>query len=129
MPAYISGCLNLRGTVIPVVDLRPKFSANPSDEDTIDCIVDTEVQLGGDKLLMGLVVDSVDEVTSLKRSNLEPAPEVGGGPDTKFISSTGKVKDRLVVLLDIDRVIAANTLLAMKNSVEGLDPDIAVSYQ
>lgn len=96
MPDYISGCLNLRGTVIPVVDLRTKFSANPSDEDTIDCIVVTEVHLGGGKLLTGLVVDSVDEAISLKRSDLEPAPEFGGGPDTKFISTTGKVKDRFV---------------------------------
>jgi purine-binding chemotaxis protein CheW len=129
MPAYVVGCLNLRGAVVPVVDLRIKFQTKPAANDALNCIVIAEVHQGEDRLLMGLVVDAVDEVMNLKPADLEPAPEFGGGLSTQFIQSMAKVKERLVVLLDIDRVIATKTMIAMKENVDGIQPDDAINFQ
>ncbi|GEM_PF-33651 len=129
MPHYVVGCLNLRGTVVPVVDLRIKFQTEPTATDSLNCIIITEVHLENDQLLMGLTVDAVDEVINLKQTDLEPAPEFGGGLRTEFIQSMAKVRKQLVVLLDIDRVIASRTMLAMKENVDVIEPADAVNFQ
>jgi purine-binding chemotaxis protein CheW len=101
-PAHVRGVMNLRGTVIPVVDLRAKFSLEPRAYDKFTVIIVVTV---GAKI-MGLVVDSVSDVLDIARSDVRPTPDLGRREDTRFISGMANVGDRLVVLLDIDTLLA-----------------------
>ena len=87
-----------------------------------------EVAVGaGDVLPTGLIVDTVEEVVSFKPADLEPAPEFGGGLDTRFVQGMGKLKDRLVALLNLDQVLARHTLERLKEGVEAVAPEDAAT--
>lgn len=107
MPAYVKGVINLRGRVIPVVDLRVKFSlAAEFTERT--CIVVVQLKLAADQVVqMGLIVDTVEEVVTLTPDMIEPKPEFGTRFGTEYILGMAKVKGQVKMLLDIDRVVVA----------------------
>ena len=129
MPAYVAGCLNLRGTVIPVVDLRKKFLLEPVGAAALNCIIVAEVNLGAGAILpTGLIVDTVEEVVHLKVADLEPAPEFGGGLDTQFVQGMAKFKDQLVTLLNLDEVVAFSALQRLKEGVAAVTPESAVAF-
>lgn len=129
MPAYVRGCLNLRGTVIPVIDLRTKFQVEPVGNSILNCIIVSEVDVGqNDTLPTGLIVDSVEEVVVFKEGDLEPAPEFGGGLDTRFVQGMAKRKDKLVALLALNEVIAAPTLKVIKEEVDAVAPEEAIAF-
>ena len=101
-PDFVEGVINLRGKVIPVIDLRKRFGLEAAErnEDTRTIVVDC----GGK--VVGLIVDSVTEVLRLSKSTVEPPPDIVGGVDSEYISGVGKLDDRLVILLDIDKVLS-----------------------
>jgi purine-binding chemotaxis protein CheW len=113
MPAYVKGVINLRGRVISIVDLRTKFGLKAEcDERT--CIVVVQVRLPNEQVVpMGLIVDSVDEVVNLAASDIEPSPDFGDAVNTEYLLGMAKVKNRVMTLLDIDRVVAPETVQAM----------------
>jgi len=113
MPAYVRGVINLRGRVIPIVDLRSKFGlAAECAERT--CVVVVQVRAAGAQLMaMGLIVDSVDEVVNLAAADVEAAPDFGAAVDTSYLLGMAKVKGRVMTLLDIDRVVAPETVRAI----------------
>lgn len=100
-PAHIKGVLNLRGTIVPIVELRTKFGMPTIEYTMFTVIVVVVVQ---DKV-MGLVVDAVSDVLNIERKDIQPPPEFGNKVDVSFISGIGKSGDRLVSLLDIDRLL------------------------
>jgi purine-binding chemotaxis protein CheW len=102
-PAYIRGVINLRGAVVPIVDLRAKFGLAATEYDKFTVII--VVTIG--TRVAGLVVDAVSDVLNVSRSDVEPTPEFGAAVDTSFITGMAKVADKLVLLLDIDRVVAS----------------------
>lgn len=104
-PEFIRGVINLRGKIIPVLDLRTKFGipSIPYDEKT--CIIVTNVSKGDQKLSVGVIVDTVLEVTDLAASDIEPPPNFGSQLDARFIIGIGKKDDALNILIDIQRVI------------------------
>lgn len=109
-PAYIMGVINLRGHVIPVVDLRVKFGL-PAELDGRTCIVVVQVALAAEPIVqMGLVVDSVEEVLTLDEGGIEPTPDFGIQLDADYILGMAKTKSTVTMLLDIDRVVAPETL-------------------
>ena len=112
-PPYVKGIINLRGRVIPVVDLRVKFGlAAEFPERT--CIVVVQVKLTGDtSVQMGLIVDAVEEVTTLTAAEIEPTPEFGAAINTAYILGMAKVKGEVKTLLDIDQVVAPETVRAL----------------
>ncbi len=112
-PPYVKGIINLRGRVIPVVDLRVKFGlAAEFPERT--CIVVVQVKLAGDtSVQMGLIVDAVEEVTNLTAAEIEPTPEFGAAINTAYILGMAKVKGEVKTLLDIDQVVAPETVRAL----------------
>ncbi|MBL9215989.1 MAG: purine-binding chemotaxis protein CheW [Opitutaceae bacterium] len=113
MPAFVKGVINLRGRVIPVVDLRVKFGL-PAEITERACIVVVQVALGGEQVVpMGLIVDSVEEVVSLGAGEIEATPEFGSRVDTTYLLGMAKVKGQVKTLLDIDRVVAADTVRAI----------------
>ncbi len=100
-PPHIRGVMNLRGTVVPVVDLRIKFGREGRDYSKFTVIVVVKV---GEKIV-GLVVDAVSDVLDIPSSEIRPTPDLGGRTDTRFISGMAPTNDKLVVLLDIDRLL------------------------
>jgi len=105
MPAFVRGIINLRGKLIPVIDMRSKFSL-PSQEDTAKtCIIVVQVAIENERVTMGICVDAVSEVLNIQQSELEPAPTFGTKLDTDFMLGLGKVGNKVVMLLDIDRVL------------------------
>ena len=113
MPDYVKGVINLRGRVIPVVDLRAKFNLKAEFAERT-CIVVVQVRLPSDQVVhMGLIVDSVEEVVTLTAGEIEPTPDFGAQVDTTYLLGMAKVKGQVKTLLDIDRVVAADTLRAI----------------
>jgi len=117
MPEFVKGVINLRGRVIPVVDLRVKFGLK-ADFTERTCIVVGQVKLEDATIVqMGLIVDSVEEVVHLAAAEIEPTPEFGSRVDTSYLLGMAKVKDQVKTLLDIDRVIAPETLQSIARAV------------
>ncbi len=113
MPAYVKGVINLRGRVIPVVDLRVKFGVKAEFAERT-CIVVVQVKLPSEQSVqMGLIVDSVEEVVTLQAGEIEPTPEFGAKIDTTYLLGMAKVKGAVKTLLDIDRVVAPETVQAI----------------
>ena len=100
----------MRGKVIPVVDLRAKFEMERREETDKTCIVVVTVKRGSGVVVMGIIVDEVSEVLDVLGGSIEPAPEFGGVVDTSFILGMGKVGDRVVTLLDVDKVLSMSDL-------------------
>ncbi len=105
MPDYVAGVINLRGKVIPVVDLRLKFGMPHEEFTDQTCVIVVEVQGERSETLVGIIVDTVSEVLDIPGTDIEPAPEFGGDVDTEFILGIGKAKGGVKILLDIDKVI------------------------
>ncbi len=102
-PHYVRGVINLRGKVIPVVDLRAKFGMETIEDTDETCII--VVNIGNDDTQMGILVDNVSEVLDIDGEKIEPAPKFGGSIETNFIQGMAKVNNQVVILLDIDTVL------------------------
>lgn len=111
MPDYVKGVINLRGKVIPVADLRVKFRLSNVQDTERTCVVVVQVQSpSGAQPLIGLIVDAVEEVVNIPSSDIEPTPDFGTALDTHYILGMAKVKGAVKTLLDLDRVVTAETL-------------------
>ncbi len=110
MPAYVKGVINLRGKVLPVIDLRLKFGLDAAEASERTCIVVVRVLAGGHDITLGMIVDSVEEVINLNESEIEETPEFGAKVDTAYLMGMAKVKGTIKTLLDIDKVISPDTL-------------------
>lgn len=113
MPDYMKGVINLRGKVIPVIDLRLKFGMERLDNTAETCII--VVDVGG--MLMGVVVDQVSEVLDIRGDDIEGAPNIGVNIDTSFILGMGKAKGSVKILLDIDKVLSDSDYMALDEAV------------
>ncbi|MCH7870696.1 MAG: purine-binding chemotaxis protein CheW [Planctomycetes bacterium] len=113
MPTYMKGVINLRGKVIPVVDLRLKFALDEIAHTEQTCII--VVDVGKE---VGIIVDTVSEVLDIAGENVEPPPAMGGSVDTSFILGMGKVGDAVKILLDIDKVLTTEELIDVAGVTE-----------
>ena len=115
-PAVVRGVINLRGKVIPVVDLRLKFGMESHDNTDKTCVIVVQVNQSGpsgsSSITMGTIVDEVSEVLDIVGSQIEPAPEFGTSVNTDFILGMGKVAKKVIMLLDIDKVLSSGELAA-----------------
>ena len=109
-PSFMRGVINLRGKIIPVVDLRLKFSMEMKEDTQKSCIIVVQIQLKTKKLIMGIVVDEVSEVLNIIQDQIEDPPSFGSSVDTAFILGMGKVGQKVIMLLDIDKVLSAGDL-------------------
>jgi len=116
MPAYMQGVINLRSSVVPVIDLRLKFNL-PETEYTVDtCIIVLEVQIEEDVLTIGAIADSVQEVFDMSFADIEPPPQIGTRLDTDFLVGMGKWQEKFVMILDIDKIFSAEELINLSRS-------------
>ena len=110
MPAFIRGVINLRGSVVPVIDLSARFGGRPTEVGKRTCIVIVEVQDGELRHDIGIMVDAVSEVLDIPDSDIEPPPTFGAKIRAEFIFGMGKVQGKFVILLNIDKVLSVEEI-------------------
>jgi len=108
VPEHVLGVINLRGKVIPVIDLRRKFGFAATDHSERTCIIVVDVDLATTRVMMGVVVDSVSEVLNVSDAEMEETPDFGGRTTTDYILGLAKVKGDVKILLDLDRVLGSD---------------------
>jgi purine-binding chemotaxis protein CheW len=113
MPEHIRGVINLRGAVVPVIDLSARFGRAGTEVTRRTCIVIIEVMGGESHQDIGVVVDAVNEVVEIPGSQIEPAPAFGANIRTDFIQGMGKVNERFVIILSVDHVLSVDELAAL----------------
>ena len=113
-PNYVKGVFNLRGKVIPVLDLRVKFGMEAIDYTERTCIIVVEIEGSTGAVMIGIVVDSVSEVLNIKENDVEDAPAFGAGINTDYILGMAKMGEDVKILLDIDRVLSAREIGMLK---------------
>lgn len=101
-PEYLKGVLNLRGTIVPIIDLRLKFGMGATSPTPFTVVIVVNVQ----KRVMGILADAVSDVLEFASKDVQPPPELGSQVDVSFVAGMGSCNDRLVTLLDIDRVMS-----------------------
>lgn len=116
-PDYVRGVINLRGKVIPVVELRRKFKMATVEDTERTCIIVVQVKGTDGPITMGILVDEVSEVVDIPADQIEPAPTFGTAVNTAFILAMGKVGGRVVILLDADRVLTIEEMQAVESRV------------
>jgi purine-binding chemotaxis protein CheW len=109
-PAYMGGVINLRGNVVPVIDLRQKFGMSVTERTVNTCIIVAEVQCEDELIVLGTLADSVQEVVEMDPACIEAAPHIGSRLNTAFLKGMGKVDDHFVMILDIDKVFSEEEL-------------------
>ncbi len=114
-PDFVRGVINLRGKVIPVIELRKKFNMESTEDTDHTCIIVVQVTGQNGLITMGVLVDEVSEVVDITGDQLEPAPSFGTNIDTAFILAMGKLGDSVVILLDIDKVLTAGELSSISS--------------
>lgn len=122
MPASVRGVINLRGAVVPVMDLSARFGRPSTTVTKRTCIVIVEVQRDGDRQDIGVVVDAVNEVLDIPPGDIEPPPSFGARIRSDFIHGMGKVKGRFVILLNADRVLSIDEMGGLLDAVAPAGP-------
>lgn len=117
-PHYVKGVINLRGQVIPVIDLRTKFGMETAEITEQTCIIVCETQSGSRHFSTGIIVDNVEEVLDIAGQDIEEAPQLGSSVDTSFILGMGKIQDTVKILLDIDKVLAGEDFSSLDGDLE-----------
>ena len=110
MPSFIRGVINLRGSVVPVVDLSSRFGRSRTEVSRRTCIVIIEVENGDEKHDIGVMVDSVSEVLEIPRSEIEPPPAFGAKIRVDFMAGMGKVAGKFVIILNANKVLSVDEL-------------------
>lgn len=117
-PEYMRGVINLRGSVVPVFDMRLKFGMTGTQKTINTCIVVVEVSYEGEDIIIGALVDSVQEVFELEADQIEPAPKIGTHLRTEFIRGMGKKDERFIIILDIDKVFSIEEITSIQEMGE-----------
>jgi len=115
-PEFMRGVINLRGSVVPVVDLRLKFSMSATEKTVNTCVIIVEVELEGETAVIGALADSVQEVFEFEPAQIEPSPRIGTKLQTDFIKGMGKRDNEFIIILDIDKVFSIDELALVRDA-------------
>ena len=115
-PDFMCGVINLRGGVVPVVNMRLKFGMPDAEKTVNTCIIIVEVKLDGETTVLGALADSVQEVMDLEPDQIEPAPKIGTRLNTDFIKGMGKHDNKFIMILNIDKVFSADELALVQDT-------------
>lgn len=110
VPNFIEGVINLRGSVVPVINLAAKFGLTLQDADKRTCIIIMEVEIEDESVVMGIVVDKVLQVIEIPDDNIEPSPTLGAKIQTNFIKGMARIEDGFIIILDISQVLSADEI-------------------
>ena len=118
-PDYMKGVINLRGTVLPIIDIRMKFGMDPIQYQRDTVILVLNVVIENEKVDAGILVDSVKEVFEIKKEEIMPPPGIGSKYKSKFIEGIYKMSDeRFVMLLDIDKIFSSDEVVMLKETID-----------
>jgi len=123
-PDFMRGVINLRGNVVPVVDMRLKLGLTMTEKTVDTCVVISEVEVDGERTVLGALVDSVQEVIDLDVSSIAPPPRMGSRVDTAVIRGMGKREEQFIMILDLDRVFTSVELRATGTASPLLPSDV-----
>ena len=118
-PEFMRGVINVRGSVVPVVDMRMKFGMASAESTANTRIIVLELNLDGETLVLGALADSVNDVIELEQSQIEDPPRIGSRWKTEFIKGIGKRNDEFIILLDIDRIFSSDELALVDTTATG----------
>ncbi len=110
---FMRGVINLRGSVVPVVDLRMKFGLEKTEQTITTSIIVAEIQMKNETVVVGTLADSVQEVVNIQTDQIEPAPQIGNRINADFIQGIGKQDERFIIILNIDRIFTESELLTV----------------
>lgn len=128
-PDYLLGVINLRGQVVPVVDMRLKLGM-PAGDDTEDtCIIVVDVQVEGETITVGALADAVREVLDIRGDQIEPPPRLGTRLNTEFITGMGKVDEQFMILLNIDRIFNSEELVLVQDAGQVSAPQDEAEFE
>jgi purine-binding chemotaxis protein CheW len=119
-PEFMRGVINLRGSVVPVMDLRLQFGMSATERTVNTCVIVVEMALADETMVLGLLADSVQEVIDLEPGQIEPPPRMGTKLNTEFIVGMGKHNDQFLMILDITKVFAEGEMTAVQQADLGL---------
>jgi len=120
MPGFIKGVINLRGKIIPVMDMRVRFCLSEASADEHCCIIVVQIaKANGSQLQMGLMVDAVEEVINIAANDIEDTPDFGTAVDTDYILGMAKIKGVVKALLDIDRILGSSNVQNIAENIPG----------
>jgi purine-binding chemotaxis protein CheW len=114
MPEFMRGVINLRGGIVPVIDLRLTFGMSQTKRTVNTCVIIVEVTMDEETTIIGTLADSVQEVLDLGLDHIEPAPRIGTRLNTEFIKGMGRQNDQFLIILDIDKVLSSGELLLVQ---------------
>ncbi len=115
-PDYMLGVINLRGNVVPVINLRRKFGMDDAERTVDTCIIVIEIEIKDETVVIGVVADAVQEVLDLDAEQIAPPPRLGTRLNTEFIRGMGNLNDQFIILLDIDRVFTHEEIAVIDQS-------------
>ncbi len=113
-PEYMRGVINLRGSVVPVIDLRLKFGMSKTENKLDTCVIVLEIHLDEETIILGALADSVQEVFELEPDQIDPAPRFGTRFKTDFLKGMGKRDEKFIMILDIDKVFSTEELIIVQ---------------
>ncbi|MCF8179087.1 MAG: chemotaxis protein CheW [Sulfuritalea sp.] len=119
MPAFIRGVINLRGAVVPVIDLAARFGGRQTESSRRTCIVIIELTTADEHHDIGVVVDAVSEVLEVSKADIEPPPSFGARIRADFIAGMGKIANKFVILLDIQKVLSVDEIASLATVADG----------
>jgi len=124
-PAFMRGVINVRGSVVPVVDLRMKFGMSTTEHTKDTRIVVMEIALDGELTTIGTLADAVHNVMDIEAGSIEPAPKVGAKWNTEFIKGIGKHNEEFIIILNVDRIFSAEELALVQTEERAAEPRAA----
>ena len=123
MPPYVRGVINLRGSIVPVLDLKMKFGLAPTEFTINTCIIIVEIMMGGEPTQMGALADSVREVLEIEPSEIEDPPKLGTGINNKLIHGMCKKEDQIIILLDVNCLFSTDEILEFGHLTRGVQTE------
>ncbi|MDH5370064.1 MAG: chemotaxis protein CheW [Gammaproteobacteria bacterium] len=117
-PEYVRGVINLRGTIVPIIDLRIRFNMDQLEYGPTTVVIVLKVMSGESSRIMGIVVDGVSDVYNVKKDEIKAAPDFGDGVDSSFVSGLATVEEKMVIILDIDHMLNSNELASVNRISE-----------
>ncbi|BCG63812.1 MAG: purine-binding chemotaxis protein CheW [Methyloprofundus sp.] len=123
-PDFIRGVINLRGNVVPVIDLSARLGRQVSELTKRSCIVLVEIEANDEAQIIGMLVDQVNEILEIPAANIQPAPDFGADIRTEFIQAMGRVGDDFIILLAINRVLSVEELSQLKSVYQATDNSV-----
>lgn len=117
-PEYMKGVINLRGTVLPVIDTRIKFGMTPTEYTTNTCIIVLDIQVDGEAIQIGALVDAVQAVLEIDKGKIMPPPSIGSKYKSEFIEGVANIDEKFIMILDMDAVFSTEDVTNLKNKTE-----------